>query len=473
MRRYPIFLIALCAAMLALTSCGGAGASGTTANNNNQAPPVQQGATFMTAEDTPLPAVLAFNVAVSSVMLNNGTTSVEALAAPATVDFARLIGLRTLLSFNSVPAGTYNSATIKLDTPVISFLDLSTNPPGVGTINGTFAGSATPTSTTVTVALNQAMVVTSNGLAGLHMHFDLRDSIQVDGTGQVTGVVNPQIQLNPVQPTDQDAQITDLRGGLVSVNVAGNAFVIQRPDGKDITIDVNSSTTFSGSNTLASLAPPAVIEVDGQVQNDGSILATDVEVVSIESAFISGRIVNVTPSSGAATSLTILVDEEVPALTGIPVGFPVTIDVSQVQIYDIRHIDNWFTNFLFNNTTLVPGQRVGIGGHLDTSQNPPVLVPKRVMLRRQGVEGNLVSGSVQIVSGNQGTFQIQNGNLFGYVLGAPLDVSTDNKTRFPNINGLTGLQAAGAAKVAVEGLILKDPNTGNPRMYAQGVKVLQ
>jgi len=470
--RRTLLLIAVLAAMLIMTACGGGGTSGTTTTQSTTQP-AQQGATFITGEDTPLPAALAFNVTVSSVMLNNGTTSVEALAAPATVDFARLIGLRTLLSFNAITAGTYNSATIKLDNPSISFLDLSTNPPSVGTINGTFAGSATPTSTTVTVAFASPMVVTANGLAGLHMHFDLRDSIQLDGSGQITGVINPQIQLNPVKATDDDAQITDLRGGLVSTNVSGNSFVIQRPGGRQITIDVNSSTTYNGSNTLASLAPPAVIEVDGQVQNDGSILATDVEVVSVESAFISGRIVSVTPTTGAATSLTILVDEEVPALAGIPVGFPVTIDVSQVQIYDIRHIDNWFTNFLFNNTTLVPGQRVGIGGHLDTSQNPPVLVPKRVMLRRQGVEGNLVSGSVQIVSGNQGSFQIQNGNLFGYVLGAPLDVSTDNKTRFPNINGLTGLQAAGAVKVAVEGLILKDPNTGNPRMYAQGVKVLQ
>ncbi|HXZ80347.1 MAG TPA: DUF4382 domain-containing protein [Terriglobales bacterium] len=469
MRR--VFSLAALAAILTFTftACGGGAGSGST--NNTQG---DTGATFVTAEDAPLPSVLAFNVTINSITLNNSSSSVNALSEATTVDFARLLGLRTLLAFNAVPAGTYTSATFSMSNPVVSYLDLSQNPPGVGTINGSFTApnNTTSSTTTVTVSFSKPMVVTANGLSGLHVEFDLRQSLQVDGTGQVTGVVNPQIDLRPVAPKDDDAQITDLRGGLVSVNVAGNSFVIQRLHGHQITIDVNSSTTYSGTNNLSTLTTPAVIEVDGTVQNDGSVLASSVEVVTHHANFISGRIVAVNPTSGPAQTVTLLVGEEWPDIANIQVGFPVTLDVSQVQDYDICHVDNWFTNFLFNNSELVVGQRIAIGGTLDTTQNPAVLVPQRVVLRRQGVEGDLVAGSVNIVSGNQGSFQIQNSRLFGYILGAPLDVSTSNFTRFRNINGLSGLAAAGSAKVGTYGLVLKDNSTGNPRMYSHWVTVL-
>lgn len=446
---------------LLFTACGGGTGSSNSSSNSQQS-----GSVFVAAEDTPLPAVLAFNVTINSITLSNSSTSVQVLAQPTTVDFARLLGLRTLLGFNTVPPGTYTSATISLANPVISFLDLSTNPASVGTINGTL------TTNTVTVALAQPMMVNANGLGGLHMDFDLRQSIQLDGTGQVTGVVNPTLDLKPVANTDEDGEITDLRGGLVSVNPATNTFVLQRVGGHDITIDVNNATKFSGTYTLASLPNPSVIEVDGDVQNDGSVLASEVEVVTNSQAFISGRIVDVNPSSGPASTVTLLVGEELPALQGINVGFPITIDVTGVTDYDIRHFDNWFTQFLFNNSSMVTGQRIAIGGTLDTTTNPPTFVPQRIVLRRQGVIGDLVPNSVNIISGNLGNFQVQNNSLFGYILGAPLAVNTGNNTRFINISGLAAMQTGGSMKLVVHGLILKNQNTGNGDMWAHRVRVL-
>ncbi|HZU45565.1 MAG TPA: DUF4382 domain-containing protein [Terriglobales bacterium] len=452
------FLFVLIA--LLLTACGG-GTSSSTSNGSQQS-----GSVFVAGEDTPLPAVLAFNVTINSITLSNSSTSVQALSQPTTVDFARLLGLRTLLGFNSVPAGTYTSATITLANPLISYLNLSSNPASVGTITGTL------TTNTVTIALAQPMVVNANGLAGLHLDFDLRQSIQLDGAGQITGVVNPTLDLKPVAATDEDGQITDLRGGLVSINTSNNTFVLQRVGGHDITIDVNNATKYSGTYTLASLPNPSVIEVDGQVQNDGSVLASEVEVVTTSQAFISGRIVDVNPSTGPASTVTLLVGEELPALQGINVGFPVTIDVSGVTDYDIRHFDNWFTQFLFNNSSMVTGQRIAIGGTLDTTTNPPTFVPQRIVLRRQGVVGDLVPGSVNIISGNLGNFQLQNNSLFGYILGAPLTVNTGNSTRFINISGLAAMQSGGSMKLVVHGLILKNQNTGNGDMWAHRVRVL-
>src|ERR1700757_3333281 len=91
-------------------ACGSSGSSSSvTATQNNQ-----QSAVFVTGEDAPLPSVLAFNVTLNSITLNNGSTDVPVLSAPQTIDFARLLGLRTLVAFNTVPSGTYGSATIQL-----------------------------------------------------------------------------------------------------------------------------------------------------------------------------------------------------------------------------------------------------------------------------------------------------------------------------------------------------------------------
>ena len=45
------------------------------------------------------------------------------------------------------------------------------------------------------------MVVTSNGLAGVHTEFDIRQSLAVDGSGQITGVINPVMFVEAVRAT--------------------------------------------------------------------------------------------------------------------------------------------------------------------------------------------------------------------------------------------------------------------------------
>ncbi|HUK23100.1 MAG TPA: DUF5666 domain-containing protein [Terriglobales bacterium] len=456
MKRFLTSFVVLLSIAFTFAGCGGSGSASFSGGGSPSA-------VFVTGEDAPLPSVLAFNVTINSITLNNSSTSVQVLAQPTTVDFARLLGLRTLLGFNTVAPGTYDSVTFQLSSPVISYLDLTTTPPSVGTINGTL------TSSTVTVALPKPMAVAESGLAGLHMEFDLRQSIQLDTNGEVTGSVDPHINAKAVQASDDDAEITDLRGGLVSVNVSGNSFVLQRAGGHDITIDVNSNTQFNGSYSLGSLATPMIIEVDGTVQADGSILAEEVEVICTDGAFVMGHIVAVNPTSGPAQSVTLLVGEELPAISGVQAGFPATIDVSAVTDYDIRHFNNWFTSYLFNSSSLVIGQRILIGGTVDSSSN---FTPRRVVLRRQGVVGQLVQGSVSITSGNLGSFQLQNNGLLGYVLNAPLRVQTGDSTRFLNVNGLLGLSTAGSAQVAAAGLMLKDQTSGNVQMWAHHVAIL-
>ena len=71
---------------------------------------------------------------LNSVTLN-GQKNTPQVVSNTTVDFARLIGLRSPLAFSSVPADTYASATITVSSPVISYIDMTQNPPALNTIS--------------------------------------------------------------------------------------------------------------------------------------------------------------------------------------------------------------------------------------------------------------------------------------------------------------------------------------------------
>jgi hypothetical protein len=111
---------------------------GCASNSSSQGSNPQTANVFVTGEDAPLPSVVGFDVTLNSVVLNGkGDTTATVISTPTTVDFARLVGLRSPLSFNSVPANTYSSATIVLASPVIDYITLNPSPT-VTTLNGTF-----------------------------------------------------------------------------------------------------------------------------------------------------------------------------------------------------------------------------------------------------------------------------------------------------------------------------------------------
>ena len=264
MKRFAALLLLLVPLFL-LVACGGGATNGGQSNN-------QPGAVFVTGEDAPVSSVVAFNITINRITLNNGSTSVQALSTPTAVDFGRLVGLRSLLGFNTVPAGTYNSVTLAFENaspaPVVDYIDLSTNPPSVNTLVGTLSQATV----TIPFPAGKPLVVGSNGLAGLHIDFNLRDSLAVDNSGQMTGVINPVVTVQAVSASEELGEITEFT--VISVNTNANSFVMQGPYGFQKTIGVNSSTLYNGSNSLVTLVVNGIVSVIGRMQADGSILAS-------------------------------------------------------------------------------------------------------------------------------------------------------------------------------------------------------
>lgn len=456
MKRYLGITLLFALAMIGL---GCTSSSNSSSSNNSQTS--QSASVFVTGEDAPLASVVGFDVTINSITLSGQNSSPQVLSSATTVDFARLLGLRSPLAFNSVPSDTYSSATFSLSAPVISYVDMSTTPPSLSTINGTFGSSVGPTTTTVTVNFPSPMVVNANGLAGIRMEFDIRQSVAVDGNGNVTGVVNPTIYASAVHASDTDGQVTDLVGGLVSVNASGNSFVIQGPYGHQWTIDVSGSTQFNSGWNINNLATPAFVGVQGSFQADGSLAATNVEVITTSQAFVSGRVLAINPTSGPVQQITMWVGETSADLVS-DVDTIQTIDVSAVASnqYDICFFNNLFTNALFSPSHVLVGQRIFIGG----SDSNSVFTPQMVSLRLQGVYGTM-TGAADVVSGNIGNFELQNNALIGYSLGgAPLTVWTGNATLFVNTTGLNAL--TNGESLVAGGLLFYDQLTSGPIMAA-------
>ena len=450
--------LAICA-VVGLSSCGGSMSSPT--------PQAGQASVFTVGTDAPLLSIVSCELNVTGISLNNGGTPVSVLAQPAIVDFAQLSGLHQLLDLTAVPTGTYTSATITIASPVIGYLDTSVRPPTVRTINGTLTQSS------VTINFAQPTVVTNADLFGLRMEFDLRQSLQTDMNGQVTGTVNPVFEVALLNSTDAQVSIDDFHGGVVGVT-GPNSFTIQGPHGRQWTVETSASTRMDDPNTpLSAFTTTTIVEVSGTIDPvSHDIVASEVEVVSNDGFYLGGLFTNIRPSPGAATQADLYVRGELPAINGISDGEIETLDLNGSENYLIEHIHLPLTTLLFNNSELAAGQRVGIGGSFETANGATTLTVHRVVLKRQGQAGTWVPGSTVIQNNNAGMFQLNDNWTAGVLLPSPLTVMTTNDTNFINLSGLSALSGTSAFRIRVVGFILINQATGQAVMVARSVEQL-
>jgi Domain of unknown function (DUF5666)/Domain of unknown function (DUF4382) len=448
-------------AAFGLSSCGGSSSATNPGGSNEQA------SVFTVGTDAPLPSVVSCQIMVTGVTLNNGTTNVPVLTAAQVVDFAQLSGLHQLLDLNAVPTGTYSSATVTIATPVIGFIDTTQSPPAINTINGTLTQSS------VTVNFANPFVLNNADLVGLRMEFDLRQSLQTDQNGQVTGMVNPVFHMQLLDATDANVSIDDFHAGVVGVT-GDNSFTVQGPKGRQWTVDTNSNTVLDDpSEPISSFTTNTIVEVSGQLDPvTHDIDASEIEVVSDDKFFLGGLFTSIRPPSGAATQADLYVRYELPDVTGIQDGQIEILSLDGSERYKIANINNPITTLLFNNSALAAGQVVDVGGSLTTTNGVSTLTVHRVVLRRQGQEGTWVPGSTVVQSGNAGSFQLNDNWTAGVLLPSPLTVLTTNSTLFVNLSGLPGLSGSQSIPVGVVGFILIDPSTNQPVMVARVVSQL-
>jgi hypothetical protein len=398
---------------------------------------------------------------VDTVTLYNGSTNVSVLTSPALIDFAKLNGLHDLIDLTSVPTGTYTSATLTLEpTGTIGYIDTTVSPPAIHTLTGNLS------QTVVTVPLTKPFVLNAADLVGLRMEFDIRKSLAVDGTGQITGAVNPTFDMRLLNAADANVSIDDFHGGYVGA-AGNNSFVIQGPLGRQWTVTANNSTEFDTGDQMGSFTTNSIVDVSGQLNPvTHSIDATEISLISTDKFVLGGLLTSVRPPSVAATAADLYVRFELPAVSGIVPGDITTLPLNGSELYKIANLPIPLTTLLFSNTSLAAGQHVAVGGVLNTVGGVTTLLPHRVVLERQGQAGTWVPASTIIATGNNGSFQLTDNSPAGVLLPTPLTVLTTSNTTFINLSGLSALSGTAALPLRVVGLVLIDSN--DPYTHGRG-----
>jgi Domain of unknown function (DUF4382) len=460
-RKILIALLSLPVVTLLAVGCSGTAATNTTTPNSNAV----TGAAFVVGTDAPLPSVASFSVQMQGInAIEADGTSVPLLSGSPTVDFARFNGLQTLLDMNDVPVGTYNSISIVLGPATIGYL--STTAGAAPTIQ---TETATLTTSTVNIPLATPLIVTQTEPVGLHLDFNLRKSIQVDTNGQITGQVTPTFAVNAVGASDSGAYIDEFDAAVVSVNTTAQSFVIQGPHGRQFTVNVSGQTEWDNNESLSSLSSSTIVQVSGTLDRaDVTLDADEVAILSQNSFYAAGQVTYVQPSSSPATSFDLYVRGLLPTTTGLSLGQIAQVNLSGQEKFFIYWMHNPLTAFLFNSSSLLPGQHVAIGGPASGAVNAQAVTVNRVVLRHWGYNGTVVAGSVNPTND---TFQIQVNGFVGTLIPQTVTVYIGGPTLFRD--GLTGISTVqGGANVRVVGLLLKDPVSGQTVLLAHYVDAL-
>jgi hypothetical protein len=412
-----IGLLPLTATLLVATGCGSSMVS--TATQSSVGGPV-----FLVGTDAPapLPSVVGVKIQLESIVLTNGSTkSNNLLVNPATVDFARYNGLQGFVDMNDVQPGTYTGVTIALGTSnEIDYLSTGA-PPTISSLTGS---SVTLTTSSVNITLSNPLTVSATGgvPVGLRMDLDLGQSLQTS-SGDITGTIDPTFDVKTVARTDNGAHIDEYVGSVTTPpsSATATSFVITGPHGEPFTINVSSSTEWDGGASLSQLISDgsnAIVAVSGQFDpSDQTLDADEVAIISDTGFYAGGLVTYVTPTTGAATDMQFYVRHVLPSgLSAVPLGGIADVSITGKETYSIYWMHNAFTNLLFNDTSLTPGQEISLGGPDPTAS--PISV-KRIHLRNWGYNGTVVKGSE---NSGQGTFQMNVTGFAGRVIPSPITV---------------------------------------------------
>jgi hypothetical protein len=124
-------------------------------------------------------------------------------------------------------------------------------------------------------------------------------------------------------------------GTIQSVNTSTNpkGFTLQALDGRTLTIDVNSSTTYSYPSSVCSadnfscLATQQVVRVEVSLQTDGTLLASEVNYVQpTAQTTVEGNIIRLS-TSGGNTVMDLIPQHRWSTPSQIPLGHRITVTV--------------------------------------------------------------------------------------------------------------------------------------------------
>ena len=220
--------------------------------------------------------------------------------------------------------------------------------------------------------------------------------------------------------TDSGAHIDEFIAAVVTPPAGTTeplSFVVQGPHGEQFTINTTAQTAWDGGATLSALTTNSIVQVAGRLDPaDQTLDADEVAILSQNGFYAGGLVTYVTPATGAATSFDLYVHGLLPTDTGVQLGNIAQVNLTGSEDYSIFWMHNsfsQFTQFLFNQSALLAGQHVAVGGPVTGAASASAVTVNQVTLLHRGYIGTVVPGSEKA---GDGTFQIQVNGFAGVVI---------------------------------------------------------
>jgi len=359
--------------------------------------------------------------------------------------------------------------TLTLANPQLIVLDATQVPPAALAVpNSRF------TTPTVTVLLNPPLTVGEGVASGLMLDFSLRDSVETDSSGQVTGIVDPVLRAGMTSLSNENGVgVVDTLHGLVqsvTTSSSNSAFTgsfslqTQGGNGPIFTIEATDTTGFAGVSGLSGLAVNQLVELEAIVDSSGNIVASDVEVpetepVTAERADFFGPVIaSSRDASGNTTQFTVIVREEIPeeVAASVPLESPLAVIVSSTTRFVGPPSRVNEANLTFDARNVGLGEDLAIRGTFAPG-SPGTILASDVFLRPRAVLGNFIAVLAVAGDGRTGGFRMTPCESIFH--GQPVTVLTFPDTVLREASGLAAFDPK--PTLAATGLLLFAQSSGS------------
>ncbi len=381
-------VVALAGLALVAVSCGGGG----------DTPPgfdigASTGSAMVFAQDAPADNIIKFEITLTGVVFNPGNVSV--LASPVELELTQLeMGPQLVRLNSSIPTGNYSSVVMTFANPEIKFVDTDGTACGLNQVC-----EVKPPLTQSSVTANVNFSIAQGQTTGLLIDFNLASSIVTNASGTITGV-NPMVTVSVLNVTGVTGEFEEEVGRVVSIDSANSTFVFEAFSScQQLTIQTNNATEFEDfdeagrSNSFAGLLVNQIVEVEADLQANGTLLAEEVELEDeINEDELEGIIVAVTRNgSDQVTQFQMVLLDVAPCTATIPASDIITVNVPTDGSVDFRIDTDGFsvnTSLFDDATDLELGQKVDVDpvGALATT-----ITTEEIKLEDQTIRGNVIS----------------------------------------------------------------------------------
>jgi Domain of unknown function (DUF4382)/Domain of unknown function (DUF5666) len=360
--------------MCSLAAVGCAPINNSGSNSNPTNPTNGSAPMTIVVADTPPTGLtlLGFEATVTGVTLtpaSGSAVTVISSSNPVTLELASLQGDETMLGTLSVPAGTYNSMTISVANPAVTFLNNTGATITVGTVicpNATVC--QIEPSTAANVMFTTApfpLTVTANTPVALLVDFNINN------------IVSPTLALNfstgltvssfTIPSSGIVTPMEDILGQIKSIDVAQNNFTVATSQAT-YQVNVNSSTSFvdflaggCSSHNIGCLAVNQAVAMNLDINSDGTLLAQTVtfENSNLDEPLAEGVIISVDSS----TQFHMIVLNTLPTVQGLNLGSLATVTTSGITTFSIDNDGpdtTAFTAYFLSSANLTVGQEVQV-----------------------------------------------------------------------------------------------------------------